>query len=85
MHRADILASIKKTGSTITQVSIEAGLSPSACSKALSVRFPAAEQAISRRLNLPLHVIWPARYHEDGSRKTGQRPYATRALSSKDA
>lgn len=85
MHRADILASIKKSGTTITQVAIDAGLSPGACSKALKVSFPAAERAIAKRIGLPMHRIWPDRYHADGSRKFERKPYARREPASKAA
>ena len=86
MHRADILASIKKTGTTITQLSIDAGLSPGAGSKALKVPFPAAEEAIAARVNLPLHVLWPTRYTPTGRIHNSERkPYSTRPPTSKAA
>lgn len=66
MHRADIVAAVKKAGLTMTELSKQRGLSPGACSKALTARFPAAERAIAECIGLALHEIWPDRYSADG-------------------
>lgn len=63
-----ILAEIKRRGSNLTKLATEAGLKESACRTALVRAFPAADQVISNFLDVPLHVLWPTRYREDGSR-----------------
>jgi Ner family transcriptional regulator len=62
------LAEIKRRGSNLTQLAIDAGLQASACRTALVRAFPAADQVIADYLDVPLHELWPDRYREDGSR-----------------
>jgi Ner family transcriptional regulator len=69
LHKADIKAAIEKAGTTLKALSLEGGLSESACRKALAVPSPRAEALIAARLNLPLHKIWPERYDERGGRR----------------
>ncbi|WP_082980074.1 helix-turn-helix domain-containing protein [Labrys sp. WJW] len=62
MDRHDILAAVRRTGQTLRTVATAAGLSPGACSKALSTPFPAAERAIAECIGKPLHLLFPERY-----------------------
>lgn len=69
MHREDIKAAIRKSGTTLKAISLAGGLSESACRKALDVPSPRAEALIAARLKKPLHVIWPDRYDKRGGRR----------------
>jgi len=69
MHPEDIKCAIRKRGITLTRLSIEAGLSESAVR--MSIIFncvPAADQIVSKFLNIPLHKIWPSRYDKSDTR-----------------
>lgn len=61
-HRADIIAAIKKTGTTLSALSRQHGLSSSTLANALTRKWPRAEQIIAASLNIPPWVIWPSRY-----------------------
>lgn len=69
MHREDIKAAVRKRGTTLKELALDAGLSESACRKALSVPSPRAEAVIARCIGKPLHLIWPERYDRRGGRK----------------
>lgn len=60
--RHAILAEIRRRGFSLRRISIEAGLSPSACCKAFTQPFPAAETAIACFLDVSVHELWPDRY-----------------------
>jgi len=68
-HSEDIKAAIRKTGITLTQLALMNGLSESACRMALCKPCKAAEYVIAAYLRVPLHELWPLRYHRDGSRR----------------
>lgn len=67
--RYAIAAEVKRRGSSLKRLSVEAGLSESACRVALRIPFPSAEQAIANFLRLPLHVLWPDRHTPPRSRE----------------
>lgn len=69
MHREDIKAAVRKRGTTLKELALGAGLSESACRKALSVPSPRAEAVIAGCIDKPLHLIWPERYDRRGGRK----------------
>ncbi len=60
---------ILRKGMTLKSLSLKAGLSSRACSKALTAPFPAAEEAIAEFLGVPAQKLWPSRFNTDGSRK----------------
>lgn len=60
---------ILRKGMTLKSLSLKAGLSSRACSKALTAPFPAAEEAIAAFLGIPARQLWPNRFNADGSRK----------------
>ena len=62
MHRADIIAAIRKQGKTLTQLSVEAGLHPRTLATALDRKYPKGEKIISDFINVPVQEIWPERY-----------------------
>lgn len=63
-HSADIIAAIKKKGSSLSQISRQAGLNSSTLNNALSRRWPKGERIITEFLDIPASEIWPSRYNE---------------------
>lgn len=65
-HPADILAAIRRQGSTLSQIAEAANLHPRHLSLALREPHYRAEQAIAAFLDIPAQTIWPSRYDADG-------------------
>lgn len=63
-HRADIIAAIKKSGSSLAALSRENGLSSSTLSNALYRHWPKGEQIIAAKIKTQAKEIWPSRYGE---------------------
>jgi len=63
-HQADIIAALRKRGTTLAAVSRSAGLSSSTLSNALSRSWPKGEKVIAQALNVHPSVIWPSRYFD---------------------
>ncbi|MBI3309860.1 MAG: helix-turn-helix domain-containing protein [Serratia liquefaciens] len=61
-HPADVIAALKKKGTTLAAVSREAGLASSTLGNALARHWPKGERLIGEALNLPPADIWPSRY-----------------------
>ncbi len=62
MHRAFIVASIKEKGSTLAQLSIDAGLHPRTLGNALDRKYPKGERIIAEFIGKTPQEIWPSRY-----------------------
>ncbi|BBU98926.1 helix-turn-helix domain-containing protein [Providencia hangzhouensis] len=63
-HSADIIAAIKKKGSSLSEISRSAGLNSSTLNNALSRRWPKGERIIAEFLGVAPSEIWPSRYNE---------------------
>jgi len=63
-HREEIKAAVRKTGLTLTELSLSKGLPEHACRAALAGRHPAGEAAISEYIKVPLWVLWPGRWRQ---------------------
>ena len=63
-HQADIIAAIKKKGTTMAAVSRRAGLSSSTLSNALIRKWPKGERLIAEAIGVKAETIWPSRYPE---------------------
>lgn len=63
-HPADIIAALKKTGTTLAALSREAGLSSSTLSNTLIRPWPKGEWLIANKLDIHPSVIWPSRYFD---------------------
>jgi len=61
-HPADILAGLKKKGTTLATVSREAGLASSTLANALQRHWPKGERLIAEALERKAEEIWPSRY-----------------------
>lgn len=71
-HKADILAAVKKTGSSVTKLSRINNLSDSVVAQALLKPYPKCERIIANHLGVAVQTIWPSRYHPDGTPKSGR-------------
>ena len=60
--RHSIMAEVRRRGSNLRRLALEAGLSESTCRKALAVPMPAGEVAIAEFLGLTVQELWPDRY-----------------------
>lgn len=67
-HPADIIAALKKSGTTLAALSRHSGLSSSTLANALSRAWPKGEWIIANHLNIHPAEIWPSRYFDS---KTG--------------
>lgn len=63
-HPADIIAALKKKGTTLSAVSRKAGLASSTLSNALVRHWPKGERLIADELGVELSEIWPSRYDQ---------------------
>ncbi|MGS0627150.1 MULTISPECIES: helix-turn-helix domain-containing protein [Photorhabdus] len=61
-HPADIIAGLKKRGTSLAAISREAGFASSTLSNALHRRWPKGEQLIATALDCEPSEIWPSRY-----------------------
>ena len=62
IHRAYIIAAIREKGSTLAQLSIDAGLHPRTLGNALERKYPKGEKIIADFIGIPPQEIWPERY-----------------------
>lgn len=72
-HQADIIAGLRKKGTTMAAVSRAAGLSSSTLSNALSRPWPKGEMLIAQALDIHPSAIWPSRYFYPNTREFIQR------------
>lgn len=63
-HRADIIASLRKKGTTLTALSRAHGYSSSTLQNALERKWPRGEKIIADALGLAPSEIWPTRYED---------------------
>lgn len=63
-HSADIIAALKKRGTTLSAVSRKSGLASSTLMNALVRRWPKGERLIAEALDVAPEKIWPSRYHK---------------------
>lgn len=61
-HRADIIAALHKSGTTVVELSRQSGLSHSSLSNVFYRAWPRGERIIAGYLGLAPSVIWPSRY-----------------------
>ncbi|PHM39178.1 transcriptional regulator [Xenorhabdus mauleonii] len=63
-HPADIIAALRKCGTTLGAVSREAGLSSPTLANTLARPWPKGEWIIANYLKLHPSEIWPSRYFD---------------------
>lgn len=64
-HNADIIAALKKRGTSLAALSRKAGLSSSTLANALNRPWAKGELLIAQALNTSPEVIWPERYIDE--------------------
>ncbi|MCJ7297052.1 helix-turn-helix domain-containing protein [Klebsiella pneumoniae] len=64
-HPADIIAGLKKKGTSLAAVSRSAGLSSSTLANALLRPRPKGEKLIADALGISPEIIWPSRYFDE--------------------
>jgi Ner family transcriptional regulator len=62
-HQADIIAALRKQGTTMAAISRSSGLNSSTLANALSRPWPKGEWLIADALNIHPAEIWPSRYY----------------------
>ncbi|EBS4566058.1 helix-turn-helix domain-containing protein [Salmonella enterica subsp. enterica] len=68
-HPADIIAALRKRGTSLAAVSREAGLSSSTLANALVRPWPRGELLISRAIGVDAADIWPERYYDSNGKR----------------
>ncbi|TPG58857.1 helix-turn-helix domain-containing protein [Ewingella americana] len=68
-HQADIIAALRKKGTTLAATSRAAGLSSSTLANALSRPWPKGEMIIAQTIGVPPAQIWPSRYFDPQGEK----------------
>ncbi|EMN5323360.1 helix-turn-helix domain-containing protein [Enterobacter hormaechei] len=63
-HSADILAGLRKRGTSLAAVSRQAGLASSTLANALIRHWPKGERLIAEALGVAPEQIWPSRYRK---------------------
>ncbi|ATA21603.1 Nlp family transcriptional regulator [Gibbsiella quercinecans] len=61
-HPADIIAGLKKRGTSLSALSRNAGLASSTLANVLTRRWPKGERLIAEALDVAPENIWPSRY-----------------------
>ncbi|MBG6243677.1 hypothetical protein CS369_00250 [Candidatus Symbiopectobacterium sp. 'North America'] len=61
-HPADIIAAIKRKGTSLAALSRASGLASSTLANALTRRWPKGELLIAQAINVSPEEIWPSRY-----------------------
>lgn len=67
-HPEDIKAAVRKTGKTLTALSLEHGLSEATCRASLRRPIPAGNLAIAEHLGTSINDLWPQWYDAAGAR-----------------
>ncbi|MDI3451498.1 helix-turn-helix transcriptional regulator [Enterobacter sp. V89_11] len=61
-HSADIIAALKKRGTSMAALSRKAGLASSTLANTLNRHWPKGERLIAEALDVTPEQIWPSRY-----------------------
>lgn len=65
-HRADIVAALRKQGSSLAAVGRDLGLARQTMYWALIKPHPRANEAIAHAIGKSMHVLWPNWFDENG-------------------
>ncbi|ENQ4964686.1 helix-turn-helix domain-containing protein [Salmonella enterica subsp. enterica serovar Butantan] len=63
-HPADIIAGLRKRGTSLAALSRQAGLASSTLANALIRHWPKGERLIAEALGIAPEQIWPSRYRK---------------------
>jgi Ner family transcriptional regulator len=78
-HPADIIAALRKKGTSLAAQSRAAGLSSSTLANALSRPWAKGEMLISQAIGVPAETIWPSRYFDPRTHQPVVRHMRNRA------
>ncbi|GKX60351.1 helix-turn-helix domain-containing protein [Leminorella grimontii] len=73
-HSADIIAALKKRGTSLAKLSREAGLASSTLANALARVWPKGEWLIAAALGVHPEEIWPSRYAKARQKRAPRLP-----------
>ena len=82
-HPADIIAGLRKKGTSMAAESGKNGLSSSTLANALTRPWPKGELIIAKALGTEPWVIWPSRYHDPETHEFIDRTRLMRARKGK--
>jgi Ner family transcriptional regulator len=71
-ERWRIIGAVRATGTTLRQLSIKHGLGPSVLRNCLYNPAPKYERLVAEHIGTSPQAIWPTRYNDDGSPKSGR-------------
>ena len=71
-YPADIIAGLRKKGTSLAEVSRRAGLASSTLANALTRSRPRGEKLIADALETSPEIIWPSGYIDDRGNRTGR-------------
>jgi len=77
-HGADIVAALRKAGTSLRQLSLGNNWSENTLKTAMIRPYPEGEQIIAEALGVTPQEIWPSRYNPDGTPKRKLRMYKPR-------
>lgn len=67
-HPADIIAAVRKKGTSLQRLSKERGFAVTTMNKAVRQCFPACHALIAEVVGVPRQIIWPQFYDRNGAR-----------------
>ncbi|PHM60512.1 sugar fermentation stimulation protein B [Xenorhabdus stockiae] len=73
-HPAEVVAALRKIGTSMAELSRESGLNPSTLANTLNRGWPRGEWIIAQRLNLHPSQIWPSRYFDHAGNLKERKP-----------
>jgi len=68
-HTADIIAAVRKQGSSIAALSRSYGLGSSTLANALTRPWPKGEKILAEAIGVDPWIIWPSRYYDPVTHK----------------
>ena len=71
-HKADIKCALEKRGYTFFRLSRLNGYADTSIQMVIHHPWPKAERIVAAAIGVPPQQIWPSRYHEDGTPKSGR-------------
>ena len=69
-HPADIIAAVRKSGTSLQRLSLQHGFNSHSMNKAVRQCFPACHAIIAQVVGVPRQTIWPQFYFSDGRRRS---------------
>lgn len=80
-HQQDIVAAVKKRGSSLSQLAVEHGYKRGSLHRSLYKRYPKAHAIIAAFLGVPRSTIWP-QWYDAADRLLPLTPYQRRRAGS---